>query len=366
MHKTAGLITIHVGPNFGSVLQTYATCKVLERHDIMPTLINYIPRRVTISGFLSNRKTLKSKLWAIMGLPIVLINDLIYSGFVKKYCKLTKKIYNEAGLRRLSLKFDLFIVGSDQVWNSKHNEGVDVMYYLPYVPSNIVKVAFASSFGREKLDKEEMDRIRPWLLDFKAISVREASGVSVLASMGIGKVIQLVDPTFLLSKEEWRDQLISRKIISEPYLLMYLPYNIVNKEDIYSYARTIATHNKWKIVTFSWDIRKDKFADKTMVFASPEDFLSLMYYADYVITNSFHGTAFSINLNKQFSVFQPSEFSTRILSILDLVNLQERLVTNAQDVTVRNKQNEKINYVLVNDILERERKKAFQFIQQNL
>ena len=366
MHKTAGLITIHVGPNFGSVLQTYATYKVLERHGITTTLINYIPRRVTILGFLGNRKTFKAKLWAIMGLPIVFINNLIYSGFVKRSCKLTKKIYNVEGFRKLSLQFDRFIVGSDQVWNSKHNEGVDAMYYFPYVSQNSMKIAFASSFGREKLGQEEMDRIRPWLLDFKAISVREASGVSVLESMGIDKAIQLVDPTFLLSKQEWRDQLISRRIIKEPYLLMYLPYNIVGKEEIYSYAREIATNNKWKVVTFSWDIRKDKFADKTMVFASPEDFLSLMYYADYIITNSFHGTAFSINLNKQFSVFQPSEFSTRILSILDLVNLKERLITNSQDVAERSKQNENINYVSVNDILVKEREKAFQFIRQNL
>lgn len=366
MHKTAGLITIHVGPNFGSVLQTYATCKVLERHGIMTTLINYIPRRVTISGFLSNRKTFKAKLWAIMGLPIILINDLMYGGFVKRHCKLTKKIYNEDGFRKLSLQFDRFIVGSDQVWNSKHNEGVDAMYYFPYVSQNSVKIAFASSFGREKLGQEEMNHIRSWLLDFKAISVREASGISVLESLGVDKAIQLVDPTFLLSKEEWKDQLISRRIINEPYLLMYLPYNIVDKEEIYNYAREIAADNKWKIVTFSWDVRKDKFADKTMVFASPEDFLSLMYYADYVITNSFHGTAFSINLNKQFSVFQPSEFSTRILSILDLVNLKERLVINSQDVTVRNKQKENINYEAVNNILGVEREKAFQFIRQNI
>ena len=366
MEKKACLITIHVGSNFGSVLQTYATCKVLERFGISITLLNYIPRRVTISGFLANRRTLKSKIKAIIGLPILCCNKLIYGGFVKQHCKLTKKIYNPEDYNKLPLQFNRYIVGSDQVWNSKHNEGVDVMYYFSYVPHGAIKVAFASSFGREILNKEEIDRIRPWLMEFSAISVRETSAISVLKTMGINTAIQIVDPTFLLSKEEWKAQLIKRQIINEPYLLMYLPYNIVDKNSIYHYARKIATLNNWKIVTFSWDVRKDKLADKTMIFASPKDFLSLMFYAEFVITNSFHGTAFSINLNKQFLTFSPSEFSTRICSILDLVNLRSRFITSMLDLSEQNKHNEKINYAPINDILDKEREKAFQFIRQNI
>ena len=76
--------------------------------------------------------------------------------------------------------------------------------------------------------------------------------------MGINNAIQIVDPTFLLSQKEWKDKLISKPIIGEPYMLMYLPYNIIDKERIYQYARKVATLNKWKIVTFSWDVRKDK------------------------------------------------------------------------------------------------------------
>lgn len=366
MNKKACLITIHVGSNFGSVLQTYATCKVLERLGISITVLNYIPSRVTTLGFLANRKTLKAKIKAIIGLPIIWCNKMIYGGFVKRHCKLTKEIHNTEEYSKLSLQFNRFIVGSDQVWNSKHNEGVDEMYYFSFVPKEAIKIAFASSFGREFLEKEEMDQIRPWLAEFKAISVRESSGIAVLKSMGINNAIQIVDPTFLLSQKEWKDKLISKPIIGEPYMLMYLPYNIIDKERIYQYARKVATLNKWKIVTFSWDVRKDKYADKTMIFASPKDFLNLMYYAEFVITNSFHGTAFSINLNKQFITFTPSEFSTRICSILDLVNLRSRLVTDYLDPTALSLQIEKIDYEPINNILNQEREKAFQFIRQNL
>lgn len=366
MRKKACLITIHVGSNFGSVLQTYATCKVLERLGISLTLLNYIPRRVTIKGFLANRKTVKAKLRAIIGLPILYCNKIIYGGFVKQHCKLSKKIHNIEEYGKLSLQFDQYIVGSDQVWNSKHNEGIDEMYYFPYIPHGATKVAFSSSFGRDKLEKEEMEQIQPWLAEFKVISVREASGIPILKSMGIDNAVQLIDPTFLLSKEEWKNQLITGQVIHEPYLLMYLPYNIVDKKGIYNYARTIATINKWKIITFSWDIRKDKLADKTIIFANPNDFLSLMYYAEFVITNSFHGTAFSINLNKQFLTFSPSEFATRIYSLLDLVNLRNRLITNFIDSNAQNIQDGEIDYPPINNILNREREKAFQFIQQNL
>ena len=101
-------------------------------------------------------------------------------------------------------------------------------------------------------------------------------------------------------------------------------------------------------------------ADITITYASPGDFLSLMYYANYIITNSFHGTAFSINLNKQFSVFMPSAFSTRICSIIDLCGLDERIVSNGFEVEKIYKQ---IDYGPINSILEREREKSIGYLK---
>ena len=137
-------------------------------------------------------------------------------------------------------------------------------------------------------------------------------------------------------------------------------YNYIIIE-ILSFA--IAKKEKLKIITFSWNYFKDKYADKTMRFCNPGDFLSLMYYADYVITNSFHGTAFSINLNKQFWVYMPSGYGTRITSIIELCGLEVRVL----DREIEDKQIlDKINYDNVNFILEQERNKVIEFLKKSL
>ena len=116
------------------------------------------------------------------------------------------------------------------------------------------------------------------------------------------------------------------------------------------------------IVTFSWTHRKNRYPDYTYRYARPEEFLSLMYYADFVITNSFHGTAFSINLNKQFVVYQPSAFSTRIMSLIEIVGLRSRLVSDDTDITAL----PEINYSLVNELLDAEREKSMDFLRKAL
>ena len=151
--------------------------------------------------------------------------------------------------------------------------------------------------------------------------------------------------------------------IKEDYLLIYTPYNTVDKQAIFEAAYAIAKEKNLKVVTFSWDWRKDKMADQTIRYANPGDFLSLMHYATYVITNSFHGTAFSINLNKQFSVFMPAAFSTRISSIIELCGLQNRMVLDNFSI---GQANEVIDYTTVNEVLEVERKKSINFLKQAL
>lgn len=114
------------------------------------------------------------------------------------------------------------------------------------------------------------------------------------------------------------------------------------------------------MVTFSWDYYGEQLADKTVYYASPGDFLSLMYYADYVVTNSFHGTAFSINLNKQFWVYAPSMFSSRVSSIIRLLGLDDRMIDG---VITEEAINNNIDYEQVNQKLEVERARALSFLK---
>lgn len=315
-------ITIQVGANFGSVLQCYALYKKLNELSCKAEVINYIPSRVTYKRLFFRRSIIrlcKSFFW----FPKVFINNKIYTGFLKRHTKVTTKYYSLEELSINPPKADVYLTGSDQVWNSKHNEYFNPIYYFSFIPSNKKKVAFSSSIGREDISEDEKLMVKRYLDEYKYISVREQSAVELLESIGLKNIEHTLDPTFLLDRFDW-EKIMSKRLLSSKYLLMYVPYNIVDKEKVYKTARIIAQKKNLKVVAFSWDYFKESLADKTIRYASPNDFLSLMHHAEYIITNSFHGAAFSINLNKLFWVYMPSGYGTRIKSILDLCQLGDR------------------------------------------
>ena len=358
--KKASIITIHVGFNFGSVLQTVATAVVLQELGYNPTIVNYIPDRVTYRRyFKEGLKDIRKLIRRVLYFPFHLKNVAAYNGFLATHTNLSQPIYAGDDFAAKCPVADVYVTGSDQVWNSIHNEGFDGHYFFDDI-AGANKIAFASSIGREKIDDEELHLIKERLSKYKAVSVRESSAVKILNSIGIDSTLVL-DPTLLLDKDQWL-KIAGERIEKSPYLLIYTPYNIVDEELIYRAARKMADKHGLKIVTFSWTHQKNRFANYTYRYARPEEFLSLMYFADFVITNSFHGTAFSINLNKQFVVYQPSAFSTRIMSLIEIVGLRSRLVSDDTDITAL----PEINYSQVNKLLDAERGKSMDFLRKAL
>lgn len=362
--KQVALITIHLGSNFGSILQTVASASVLREMQCEVKIINYIPERCTWKRFFTDSlRNIYSFVMMFLALPIVGINKYIYNSFLRKSVSVSEPIYDSNDFIAACPKADIYVTGSDQVWNSIHNEGLDRHYYFDGFPKGTIKIAYSSSIGRESLDEREYAEVKRMLGTYKAISVREASAKALIESMGY-KATHLLDPTFMLDRESWKKYMSQRKI-KQPYVLVYLPYNIHDKNLIYQTVRKLATDKDLRVVTFSWGARLDRFADKTVFFANPGDFLSLMYYADYVVTNSFHGTAFSVNLNKQFWVYMPTGFGTRIQSILDLCHLQDRLL-QPDEVLRDDKMARHIDYAPVNSILNVERQKTYDFLKKAL
>lgn len=362
--KKVALLTIHLGANFGSNLQTIATVETLKKHGCETEVVNYIPDRCTWNRFFKDGfKSAISVAKMFILLPVKIANSYIYNSYLSKYVQVSKTIYAKDDFMSACPKANVYVTGSDQVWNSKHNEGLDRRYYFDGFPDDAVKIAYSSSIGREELDVEEYAEVRRMLGSYKAISVREASAGRLIEGMGY-RAIHLLDPTFMLTRENWKNYM-SKRLVKEPYLIVYLPYNVHDKSLIYQSIRKIADKKQLKVISFSWHILPDKLADKTVFFSNPGDFLSLMYYADYVMTNSFHGTAFSINLNKQFSVYLPSSFGTRIVSILDLCGLGGRLL-EPDEIISDGKMDETIDYMSVNVVLDEERRKAHTFLEQAL
>lgn len=358
--KKAAFITIHVGFNFGSKLQAIATSEILKRLNYEPVCVNYVPPRVTLSRYWSTAvKSPIRLLWRLLYYPILLITKMQFDSYLQKYCNISKPFYSEDNFMECCPKADVYISGSDQLWNYKHNEGNDTHYFFDGIEGK--KIAYASSIGMTSLPNGYAVYVNKQLSQYAAISVREQSAVELLEKMGINAT-HVLDPTFMLNREEWKP-FASKRIIKEKYIFVYLPYNIKDKDLVYRSVRKIAKEKNLKVVSYSDNVIKDKYADKTVYFVNPGDVLSLILHAEVVMTNSFHGTAFSINLNKQFWTYMPSSFSTRITSILDLCGLNGRLLDD--EITER-QINEIVSFEHTNNILQQEREKAYIFLTKAL
>lgn len=356
----AAFITIHVGYNFGSVLQTIATSRLLKDAGAEPVCINYIPPRATEKRYWQEGTTnIVRFVRRLLFYPFHCLSKSKYSRYLSKHCTLSRPIYNSEDFEMCCPRADYYITGSDQVWNYKHNEGIDKHYFFDGIDGK--KIAFASSIGMTELPDDYAKYMQDALKSYSAISVREDSAKSLFSGWGI-KSTQLIDPTLVLNKDTWAVY-ASKRLCKQPYLFVYLPYNVSDKETVYTTVRKIAEKNHLKVVTFSWDHQRDKKADKTITFADPGDILSLFFYAEQIVTNSFHGTAFSINLNKQFWVYMPSHFSTRLLSIIELCGLKERMLNG---VIGEDSINQQIDFTEANRILESEREKARTFLKKAL
>jgi len=364
MKNIIAFITIHVGTNFGSNLQTIATNKVLKKLGYESICVNYIPPRVSFQRFWSLGNTsLPQKvfriIWKLYCFPLFIANKRIYEGYLKRHCALSAPIYEKDDFAEKCPKADVYMTGSDQSWNFKYNEGLDAHYFFDGIVGK--KISYATSIGNDKLTQFEIECFNKYLPEYASLSVREKSARDLFKQLGF-QAQHLIDPTFMLNCEEWK-KYMSPRLVKDKYILVYIPYNITDKTLMYKSIRKIANNENLKVITFSWNYWGDKYADKTFRFANPGDFLSLMYYAECVVTNSFHGTAFSINLNKRFWVYLPSGFSTRIISLLDLCGLQDRLLENE----IQDKQRvEDIDYAIVNKILEAEREKSIIYLKEAL
>lgn len=356
------IITLHRVFNYGSVLQAYATEKFFEQLGCETEIIDYIPKNWQNKALFLNLPTkkgfIKDNIYRIMRAGSIILKKKTFWGFLKKNLHMTKSYKSFEALEKDCPKADIYCTGSDQVWNS-HYSGVDKAFYLRFVKDNAPRIALAASIGRNELPEDEAAVVKEYLSDYSYITVRESSAVEILDGIGINSE-HILDPTLLIDKKHWIS-LASERLIKEKYLVLMLLYNEDNNAT--EYARKIADEKGLKLVKLSWDLKKPPLVDVLMTHRKPEDFLSLFYNAEYVVTNSFHGLAFSINLNKQFTVVKRNEFNSRIDSLLEFTGLTERMVDYNLDMDIVNKT---IDYDLVNEKLAKERTKISQTVQEKI
>ena len=345
------VITLHRVYNYGSALQAYATQRVLERMGHQVSIIDYITpqrtkRRILLAPSPEGVRGIKNILYRAARIGSLALKERTFGRFVEENLHLTKRYITAEDLERDPPEADIYVTGSDQTWNSTYNEGVDRGFFLDFLPETARRAAFAASFGKTELAAAEIAQTKRYIERYQGLSVREDSARHILEGLGRRDAVRLIDPTLQLTKEEWLE-LASPRLIEEHHAA--------------EYARRIADEKGLKLVKLSWELRKPGLVDKLMTHRTPSDFLSLFHYADFVVTNSFHATAFSIDLEKQFLVVPRSEFNSRIESLLRLTGLENRLAVD--DRQALSAAGWEIDYAPVRSVLRSEREKAEAFIR---
>lgn len=372
MHKKISIITMHSSVNYGSVLQTYATNEVFKKLNCEAEFVDYTRANITDQAYATRmQKRLPIILVKRMSFGIFnrKINDIALKRvelrakpmreFLNQYVKLThRKYWTFEELENDPPEADIYCTGSDQVWNSIWNGGVERPYFLEYVPKGKKRIAYAASIGRDSIDDDEARQIRPYLEKYSAISMREISGVDLLKKMGIDTT-WVIDPTLMLNRDEWLRIAEPIETGEKRFLLAY----VLNWNDTISrYAKEIASQSNLEIIRICKSKIPRISSDGTRVVVVDQVGQLLSYFdkAAGVITDSFHATAFSLNFHKQLVVVPPERFSTRLESILKLTGTLECMVDNetipSLDTT--------IDWKNVDSVLELERKKAFHFLEK--
>jgi len=354
-----GTITFHRAVNFGAVLQTLALQEALKKTGIDSEVIDYrcqfierhyAPFRIT------DVFNLRRVYGIVKANAFSRNNRSKFDEFIRKYIKTSSCIYNTKNdLLDSNSAYDAFIAGSDQVW-SYFCAGFDKAYFLDFVLDKRKKMSYAASFGVDSIPEEYIQNYEMLLKDFHRISVREEQGKQILQDILHVDVPIVLDPTLLLTRAEWGNYMNPVKHKGE-YILVYL---MTETEEILSFARKLSARTKYKIIYINDRFYK-RYGMTNVDTLSPSDWLTLVLNAKYMITNSYHGVAFSINFNIDFFVeflAEPAKVNSRLKNILDIFDLKERLISNMHKESVLTK----IDYALVNKKLEIERNSSMQYI----
>ncbi len=358
------VITRHAITNYGSFLQAYATQEALERMRHNCSIIDYIRPDEEYSNIEKtmlkqkpewNSSIIKKSIYLAARQPESLIAGRRFEKYRNKYLHLTRRYSTASDLRMNLPVAECYMTGSDQVWGPIGSEPYDDSYFLSFVKDLDFKISYAASFGRSEQGEDVENKFKTLLIRYNNILVREDSAVSRIKKMGLAAQ-QVLDPTLLLDKDYWTDKInkeSTREIINDGYILIY---QLHNNKVLGNYAAMLAKKTGKRLIRVSASLHQISREGRFIYCPNPFDFLKLILGADCLITDSFHGTAFAINLNTPFiEVLPQNGTNTRNISILNLTGLNDRILSKDDDFGLI--ENE-IDFDKVNNILSKERDKS--------
>lgn len=337
--KSIGIITIHKINNYGSVFQAYALQKVCEDMGYKVEIIDYtfpnIHHRNNSYAKVADSQPKEPRWKKLLFANALLKQHSGIANFVHKYQHLSSSIYNSPKELKLNPpQYDIYITGSDQLWNPRHCNG-DPAFMLHFASDESLKISYAASIGASDIPKDLHPLYKELLGRYKYISVRETSGVDVIRDVTGKKATTVLDPTLLLDKNEWNKIATPKRLVKKKYILCYfLNYSFNAFPYVDELADYIQKQTGYEIVRVARPPHKLKFKQTTyMVGASPEDFLALVRDAEIVLTTSFHGTAFAVNYAKPLiSIVEDRNASdSRQVSLLNSLGLMKQVLSISDD-----------------------------------
>ncbi len=353
------MITRHAITNYGSLLQAIATQQAIESIGHICEIIdykrkdeNYLRQESTLLKNKSdwNNNVIKKIFYMSLRWPESVIAGRFFEKLRLKYLKMTKSYVCENDLKNDKPHADVFMTGSDQVWGPVTNGTFDPNYCLSFTENGDKLISYASSFGRIEFNDNIKEYYNNWLSRYKYISVRENSAKEFLNKIGI-TAQQVIDPTLLFDKKYWKK--FMSPIPQKKYILVY---QLHKNKDMGEYAKKVSDRMNLPLIRISPYFHQFTQPGRLVYLPGLGEFLSYINEAECLITDSFHGTAFAVNFNKNFvNVITDNETATRNISILNLTHLSNRIVKNKNDIDLALK---KIDFSYANKVLKTERKNS--------
>jgi hypothetical protein len=360
-----GILTYHRAHNYGALLQAYALRSYLQQKGHKVEIIDYWPkyhssRYMLIPGFfkMSIKTKAKRLILFCLGFGRILIRRGGYLRFIKERFDLSSTPRFRTAVSTNVTDYDLVVYGSDQIWRKQNAtlfRGFDEIYFGYYPSTATKKISYAASMGVIDLHNEDLAFLKEMMNNFDYVSVRETELKQVLENISSHDISLTLDPVFLLDREKWISLIPPRKIKGRYIFLFQL---ISSKESIIL-TQMLKEYYNYKVIEIpSTNINPLLFGSRYKQTESPLEFLSLIFNAEFVISTSFHGVAFSLIFEKQFLALGMGNNSGRLLSLLSPLGLKNRYLDNINDADFK----QEIDYSKVKELLKTNRENSINYL----
>lgn len=321
--------------NYGSALQSWALSQVMKKLGHRPVLVDYCPDCLKDKDPLNPMKNMwdtdeESRRMCELSLPAIKVNYEKFERFYTERFNRTKKVYTKENFNDIITDegIDGFVCGSDTIF-CIDEFGIDDGYYANYpVMKNGYSIAYAASFGDSHFTDETYKILDERFSNFKALGIRENWMIPYIKEHSNTPVQRVLDPTLLLTQKDFDTIAVKERLEEDRYLLLYARrYN----KKMFDYAERVAKQKGLKIIDIS--LRATN-ADKHRMFyeAGVEEFLSLVKYADYVVTNSFHGMIMAVQYQRPFVIFSREQCDIKIDEVLEVLGLENRKLFEGENL----------------------------------